>query len=515
MLRAKSILTAWAAVTFVSVGTATTQELIDFSALPGLPVEGIRSGSLAVEDYPFPVVENAGAAAYDHSQSLVFERALDDGGSERPRYKRATFTYPLGQNAFTFPVPDHEISLWIHIDGPPSVSPGASPFSRSEVRPEMVRILLKGQGKTFFSARQQVSRGWNEVRFCLTSKVNLPRCSDAFNNRVVQFTPEDDSGTVVDTVQLVFDGTHDCADSYSVGKIRLNTCRIQPVKACSIVMVYDDAWSGFMTYAYPTLKALKMPATVAAVRDYAVGPAPFHMSVNDLQSVFGYSYVNGLGAKTFLVDIVNHTASHYRLHGDTPALRRNYRTAQGVIGVYDDIFEGRRFLLDNKLVRNGSENFLIYPGGASDAQVYMAMEQMGIRFGRTVSCERNQNAQGDNLRNPYAGETYDACRAENNIDIFQSQHPLEELFDWIDEGIQTGRNRFIMWHDLMPTVPEFDASGRAADGYHTVYNVNSVAFHDQVLAYIQANRGLRCAVRTLPAWYQSLTDLQRIPGFHL
>ncbi|MBS1712714.1 MAG: hypothetical protein JST30_00105 [Armatimonadetes bacterium] len=515
MLRARGILTTSVSLVLAGACWATTRELIDFSILPGLPAENVRSGSLAVEDYPLPVVDNAGAAAYDHTQSLVFERKMEEGSVERPLYKKAVLTYPLGQNSFTFPMPDHEISLWLHIDGPPSVSPGASPFSQSEVRPEMVRICLKGQGKTYYSARQQVSRGWNELRFCLTSKVYAPRCPDSFNNRIVQFSPEDESGTFIDTVQLVFDGTYDCAASYSVGKIRLNTCKLQPVRPCSIVMVYDDAWSGFLDYAYPTVKALKMPVTVAAVRDYAVGPAPFHMSVNDLQAVFGYNYLNPLGAKTFLVDIVNHTATHFRLHGDTPALRRNYRTSSGMMGVYDDIFEGRRFLIDNKLTRNASESFLIYPGGASDAQVYMAMEQIGIRFGRTVSCERNQNAQGDSLRNPFAGETYDACRAENNVDIFQSQHPVEELFDWIDEGIQTGRNRFIMWHDVMPALPEFDVNGRAADGYHTVYNVNSLAFHDQVLAYIQAKRGPRCSVRTLPAWYQSLSDLQKIPGFHL
>ncbi|MBS1712715.1 MAG: polysaccharide deacetylase family protein [Armatimonadetes bacterium] len=490
---------------------ALNQELIDFTALPTVPPENVRPGSIAVEDFPLPVVDNAGAPVCDHSQSTVVEREVTDATDGRAGFKTSVLTYPV-LNTFSFPQPGHEISLWLHVSGPPLFVPGPAPFSSTESHPGLVTVRLIGQGKTFTSRKMEVTRGWNELKFYLSSKVNAARNATDFNNRLVHFTPEDESGTTIDTVQIVVDGTFDSAESFSIGKVRLNTCKVQPVEPSSVVMVYDDGWSGFYNYGYKygILRIYQIPATLAVVKNYAA-PVDLHMSLNQIKEVFNYT---GSGGKIF--DVVNHTMTHNPLHGDGAGTgpKRNYRTQNGVIGVYDDIFEGRKFLIDNGLTRNGSENFLIYPGGASDAQVHAAMEQIGIRYGRKVNCERNQNANNNSTRNPYGGECYDAATAENSWSQYASAHPLDEMLDWIDEGIETGRPRFIMWHDLVQNMPAFNEDGRAVDGWHTVHNTNTIDFHNKVVKYISQMRGPKCVPRTLPNWYNSLSELQRVAGVH-
>lgn len=511
MAKAHTLLASLAFSLLAVRATATTQELIDFTQNPTVSTN-LRSGSLTIEDYPLPVVDNAGQSTYDHSLSTVFERAVTGSSNGRPGFLEATLTYSVA-NTFSFPLVGHEISLWLHVDGPPIIIPGGTPFTTNEPVPEMVTIQLTGQGKTFTSNRMRVARGWNELKFYLSCDTPTARQGTSRNNRITHFTPNDPSGTTINQIKIIVSGTNEMAESHTVGKIRLNTCKLQPIEPCTVVMVYDDAWSGFFAYGYALglLRTYEMPATVAVVKNYASQTTAYHMTLAQIQTVFGYT----TGSNEHLFDMVNHTQTHAMLHGDGQGNpHRNYRTVGSAVGVYDDIFEGRKYLIDNNLVRNGSEQFLIYPGGASDAQVYAAMRQIGIKYGRIVNCERDHNENVNATRNPFAGQCYDMAAAQNSWGVYVSGNPLGEFQDWLDEGIVTGRPRFVMWHDLLANMPTFDQNGNATDGWHTVFNSNTKAWHDSVIGHIQTLRGTTCMVKTLANWYESLTDLQKVAGVH-
>jgi len=131
---------------------ALNQELIDFTTLPTFPTENVRPGSVEIEDFPLPVVDNAGAAVCDHSVSTVFEREITDSSEGRAGFKTSVFTYPLLSN-FSFPQTGHEISFWLHVSGPPLFVAGPSPFTSSEGHPGFITLRLMGEGKTFTSRK--------------------------------------------------------------------------------------------------------------------------------------------------------------------------------------------------------------------------------------------------------------------------------------------------------------------------------------------------------------------------
>ncbi|MBS1723329.1 MAG: polysaccharide deacetylase family protein [Armatimonadetes bacterium] len=456
-------------------------------------------GGISVQDFPLPVVANPGLSMFDHAKSTVITRRASSVSDNRAYYETAVLTYNLqsrGDRSFQFPDPSRQIVLWVHVDGPSAIGTGSAPFNGAETRPSLIDIqLVTASGQTITSKqRAQCARGWNELKFVLDSSIPPHKVTDqgAPIKRFQQFSPTDANGSVTKIKIRVF-GTNDCAQSYMAHEVALNSCTLEPVATkIPVIMYYDDCWSGFVTYAQQTLLDHGGTATLCAIGNFYNATVQSHMTGQQINDAFALGF-----------DIVNHSMTHSPLHN--AGAPRNYHSAGALVGVYDDIAQCQALLRDHGLVRDDSDRFLVYPGGINDAQVYTAMDELGIVFGRVANCEPDPNGVSDFLRNPNAGQVYDMCSAEHGVNAYIPIQALQQFEDWIDEGVEEGKPRFIMWHDV------FDDSNGTTN--HSPNAYNTPQFHADALQYLfdLKDQG-KIEFLTLPQWYKRLDSLHRVRG---
>lgn len=478
-------------VSTVALHAAGT-ELIDFSSKSQLIAkDGLLGGDVTVENFPLPVVTNAGSA-FDHSKSTVVERVVSTVDvTGHPFYQTASLTYNLGVNAFTVPnTPATEaIVLWVHVDGPVVNNPGPGPFNGKETRPWVIELQFFTEGNKFFVApRRRCARGWNELIFPLSTFVPTPHCPDpGLNRRITHLNSAGSTGTTVSRIKIRVLGTNDSSEAYVVNKVRLNSCTKQAIKGpCPVILMYDDGWNGVKRYAKDLIDQYNMKATLSIIGQYYAGVLdPNHMTREDIDALYN---------DNARFDLVNHTYSHDNLHNTTSPL--------SFTAVYNNIKNGMDALA--QVNRNNGNKFLSYPGGMSDAQVYTVMDQLGIVVGRVNSPEWDPNGNTDLLQNPYCLGGYLTCSAEHGVDGYNSNFSIEQFEDWIDEGIAEGVPRIVILHDVLPP----DDPGIPT---RNVRNWNTVQWHEQALTYLHS-LGSAVTFKTLPQWYYSLDPLHKARG---
>lgn len=468
---------------------ASVTELIDFSSKSRLiATEGLLGNDVSVDDFPLPVVNTVGGA-FDRSKSTTAERAaMGVIGLGRPYYPTASLTYDLGSATFTVAddSPTDEICLWVHVDGPGVRSTGGLPTAK----PWLLEIQLFTEGdRVYTSRRRGCSRGWNEIKFPLTTQVPQPKTPDpSLNHRITHFTSAGATGTTVQRIKIRILGTTDSADSYAVTKLRFNGCVKQSINSpCPIILMYDEAFSGVKTYAQPLIDAYGMKATLSVIGQYYNGPpGKLHLSRTE---------INDLYNDNSRFDLINHSDSFNPLHDDTHPL--NYST------VFQRISRGM-YALTN-VSRNNGHRFLVYPAGAYDAQVFAAMDELGVVAARTNSPVWDPDADSSQLQDPYSLDGYDTCAAEHGLNGYNADYSLEQIEDWIDEGIAQGKPRIIILHDIHPL-----QSGNAT---YVSRTSNTPAWHAALLDYLH-NLGSAVTFKTLPEWYNSLDTLHKLRGAH-
>ncbi|MBS1723330.1 MAG: hypothetical protein JSS66_10300 [Armatimonadetes bacterium] len=500
----KTSLSLLACLFFAVVGSgARASELIDFASLNDVSgSSNLRGSGAEVSDYPLPVVDNARTGMFDHSVSLMFDRVVHEAlNSGKPRYEDASLTFDLTDRvdrSFNFPDPSKRISLWIHVDGPSSLGAGNVPLIGPRARPSaFVLELLTADGQTIASYPHSCSRGWNELKFVLSSQVPTHHVSTPGipNNRIQPFAPEGAAGTVTG-IRLRILGTDTCPESEYIGKIALNTCTIEDVPTkIPVVMFYDDAFSSFVTYAQQPLLDNGANATLGFVGAYYAGLTPGRMTKLQTDQAFALGF-----------DLVNQTMTNRPLHNVSSP--RPYVGTTFQPGVYDELSNALNLMRANGLVRPElkTDQFLIYPGGASDSQVYAAMNELGIRYGRNAVSDTDPSGGFDLVGHPWAGAALDMTNLQKSVAAFGRLEAFEQFQDWFEEGLAEGRPRFIVWHEIMSDHGQIE-SLRLPTKY------NTPEFHAAVLAYLfDLKQQGRIEFKTLPQWFNDLDTLHKIRG---
>ena len=451
---------------------ASNTKLVDFSMAQPIEVQNLNV--TVGEDYILPAL---------NARSTKLDRIS--------RTEESSLTYSM-RSAFRFEdFNGYEICMWIHIDGLPSTSPGPDPFV-ADTHAYFINLdLLDADGNFVYrsKATRLVARGWNEIKFLLSSGPPTNEHVSAgatTRRRQTHFDLVGGSGQIVRKARIRFSPNAD------IGAIRLNAMQLKNIDPCQVVMVFDDAWKGFMDPVLPLLKNENIHASVAIIGSY-IENATTEGMMTRADATIAY---NTLGANGIpILDFVNHSYKHRQLHNASlPWPFEHLKT---------EIKKGMNALTNAGFTRNDGHRFLIYPGGAADAQVFAVMSDLGIVYGRSGGLESDPNGGTYALQHPYWGWGYDTAASENGINGYDPNESLAQFKDWIDEGIVSGSPRYIIWHDVTPVKMP----------YHNLNNWNSTEWFNGAMQYMiqQRNEG-NLDFLSMPEWYKQLDNLHRMSG---
>ena len=407
---------------------------------------------------------------------------------KQSRSSLSSVTYNLNPPFKFEDFPKYEICIWAHIDGLPVIVPGANPFT-GETQQYLVNLdLLDANGNFVYrsKATRLVSRGWNELKFALIhgAPQNEHVTPDfPIRRRAYHFDRIGGANQVVSQAVIRFE------TSESVGTIRLNSFKLKKVDTCKVVMVFDDGYKSAYETVAPMLASRNLRASLALIgKTLQYNPPAGYMSKSQARDL------DDEGCRgRYIFDFLNHTYNHRPLHD--PANPWTYEQ------VVDEIKKGQQALINLGLTRNDGWKYLVYPGGATDSQVFAACDELGIPFARGGGFNGDPNGDTHSVRNKYWGTGYDASAAENGINGYNPQQSLEQFKDWLDEGVIEGAPRHIIWHDV----------SRSMKTWNVPNNWNSTAWTTEMLDYIARlrNQG-KVEVVTLPEWHQDLDALHRM-----
>ncbi|MBS1714366.1 MAG: polysaccharide deacetylase family protein [Armatimonadetes bacterium] len=459
-----------AAVFTASASASGDVNLVDFSAKH--PVVADNCNIQVGEDFILPGL---------NPRSTSLDRVV--------RSAETSVTYDLSPKFKFENYPGYELCLWVHIDGLPGISPGTEPFSR-ETHAWLVNIdLLDADGDFVYRSKETrlVSRGWNELKFALVAgpPQNEHVTPDfPVHRRAFHFEKVGTPGRTIAKAKIRFD-----ADE-NVTRVRLNSFKLQKVDSCQIVMVFDDGYKGVYDTVAPLLAQRNLKASLAMIGN-RLNDNPPNGSMGRWHATALYYAEMKNGRKMF--DFVNHSWQHRPLHDATDPW-----TFEELL---TEIKKGQNALTNLGFTRNDGYKYLVYPGGAADAQVFAAAAELGIPFARGGGFDGDPNGDTHSIRNQYWGTGYDAAAAENGINGFNPEQAVEQFKDWLDEGVIEGAPRHIIWHDVSRQMKSFNVAN----------NWNSTAFFTEIVDYIARlrNQG-KVEVMTLPEWHQGLDHLHRM-----
>lgn len=384
---------------------------------------------------------------------------------------------------------NYEINIWMHVDGLAAVSKGPNPFT-DDTHTYLVNLdLLDADGNNLYRSRamRMVTRGWNELKFTLVADPPTNEHVSAdfpVRRRAYHFDRAGEPGSIVAKARIRFNQNVD------VTKIRLNSMELKAVDPCKVVFIFDDGFKGQLDTVVPKFQSLNLKGSLALIGGFLTNNPPNgYMSKQDVLSAYGTTGTVGQS----LFDCVNHTYRHRPLH--------NTNLPWTIDQLVQEIKNGMDALVNAGLTRNDGHRFLVYPGGMADSQVFSAMEELGIRYARAGGFDGDPNGATHSVKNKYWGFAYDTAAAENGINGYDPRQSVEQLLDWLDEGVIEGQPRHLIWHDVSDSLKSFN----------TPNNWNSVAWFNSVVEYIAQLRdeGL-VEVVTLPEWYESLDRLHKM-----
>ncbi|MBL8064552.1 MAG: polysaccharide deacetylase family protein [Chthonomonadaceae bacterium] len=420
--------------------------------------------------------------------------------------QEASLVYTLSQPILfnDYHSPQHEVRLWVHIDGPPTVAPGNEPFSGPEVQPAFINFDFLTENQQYTSESTfTVSRGWNELKFALalapTSEHVSPDANVHRRKKIFHYNGDIQNPEPITKIRIRMQPN---LGTETIGKIRFAECRLRPVDVCNVMIVFDDCWQGVDSIVKPYFVANNLSASLAVIGKYFEGKLNRGSARNvDAVHARGYLVDDDIVAlyntrsqnNSFVFDVVNHSYQHIQL-----TKFFDYSDVRLELAAVTDLLQRRG------LTRDNCHKFVVYPGGASNLNVFAAMDELGMSYGRTVGIDTDPGSSDTNfIRHPYYGFAYDTAAAENGINGFDPQQSIEQFKDWLDQGVVEGKPRFVYFHDISDSMKPL----------HNANNWNSISWFNAAMDYIRQLRDDgKIEVKTMAKWYNSLDGRQKMRG---